>query len=121
MASLIVPERLRDRHMAGMKRFVATGESALMGKMLELAALRRTGEEFPIELVLSGVPGANGWAMMASIQDISARKAQTELFENAFQHAPIAKALVSLEGRFLRLNRAFCSLGGVDEVDSQIS
>ena len=115
MASLIVPERLRDRHMAGMKRFVATGESALMGKMLELAALRRTGEEFPIELVLSGVPGANGWAMMASIQDISARKAQTELFENAFQHAPIAQALVSLEGRFLRLNRAFCSLVDYDE------
>lgn len=115
MASLIIPERYRADHTAGMKRFIASGESALMGKALELSALRRTGEEFPVELVLSAIPGTKGWQMMASIQDISARRAQVELFENAFHYAPIALALVSLEGRFLKLNTAFCTLVGYEE------
>ena len=35
-----------------------------------------------------------------------------QLFENAFRHAPIGMALVSLEGLFLRVNDAFCAMLG---------
>ncbi|MDB5460813.1 MAG: domain S-box protein, partial [Caulobacteraceae bacterium] len=37
---------------------------------------------------------------------------RVELFENAFQHAAIGMALVGLDGRFLKINRAFCALLG---------
>ena len=43
------------------------------------------------------------------------REAQTELFENAFRYAAIGKALVSLDGRFLKINAAFCELLGYAE------
>ena len=42
---------------------------------------------------------------------------QTDLFENAFQHAAIGMALVSLEGGFLKVNPAFCDLIGRPEVE----
>ncbi len=37
-----------------------------------------------------------------------------ELFENAFDYAPIGMALVSLEGRFMRINDAFCRMVGYE-------
>ena len=42
-----------------------------------------------------------------------ARAAATERqFEAAFEHSPVGKALVATDGRFLRVNRAFCQLLG---------
>jgi PAS domain S-box-containing protein len=41
----------------------------------------------------------------------------TDLFENAFQHAAIGMALVSLEGGFLKVNPAFCELIGQSEAE----
>ncbi|MDO9410187.1 bifunctional diguanylate cyclase/phosphodiesterase, partial [Patulibacter sp.] len=38
-----------------------------------------------------------------------------ELFELSFAHAPIAKALISPDGRWLRVNRRLCELLGRDE------
>jgi len=47
------------------------------------------------------------------LKDIEAeRNANVALFETAFHHAPIGMALVSLDGRFLRINAAFCDLLG---------
>ena len=55
-------------------------------------------------------------------RDVTARREmeekareQAELFEAAFRHAPIGKALVALDGRFLRLNEAFCRAAGRTE------
>ena len=42
-----------------------------------------------------------------------ARVAATERqFEAAFEHSPIGKALLRTDGRFLRVNRAFCNIVG---------
>jgi len=55
-------------------------------------------------------------------RDVTARlkleaeaQAKAEIFETAFRHAAIGKALVGLDGRFLRLNEAFCRLTGYSE------
>ena len=40
-----------------------------------------------------------------------------ERFRNAFDQAPIGKALVSLEGRFTRVNTALCRITGYSESD----
>lgn len=47
--------------------------------------------------------------------------ADGQLFENAFRHAPIGMALVSLEGLFLRINDAFCDMLGYSAEEMLVS
>jgi diguanylate cyclase (GGDEF)-like protein/PAS domain S-box-containing protein len=44
-----------------------------------------------------------------------ARREATELFETAFSHAPIGMALIGLDGRWLKVNRAVCTITGWPE------
>ncbi|MDP3853104.1 PAS domain S-box protein [Phenylobacterium sp.] len=48
-------------------------------------------------------------------RDVTERKAQLDLFENAFHHAAIGMALVGLDGGFLKINNAFCDIVGYAE------
>ncbi len=43
---------------------------------------------------------------------MNALRLSEELFSNAFTHAPIGMALVSLEGRWMKVNQAICTLLG---------
>lgn len=52
IADLIIPERFRADHLAGMRRVRATGDSQLSGQHLRIAAVTRTGREFPAEMTL---------------------------------------------------------------------
>jgi PAS domain S-box-containing protein len=51
--TLLIPERLRAQHEEGLARVAAGGERHVIGGSAELVAVRRGGEEFPIELSLS--------------------------------------------------------------------
>jgi len=51
--TVIVPERFRDAHHAGIQRVVDTGETHIIGTTVEVFGLRQDGSEFPIELALS--------------------------------------------------------------------
>src|SRR5437762_1779029 len=47
---LMLPERRREAFRANLARYLATGEARLIGRRIEATALRRTGEEFPVEV-----------------------------------------------------------------------
>ena len=49
----LTPLRFREKAIAGMKEFAATGRGAVLGKTLELAAIRKDGTEIPIELSIA--------------------------------------------------------------------
>ena len=52
---------------------------------------------------------------MAGIStDVTARHRAEERFRRAFEAAPIGMALMSLEGRFLRVNPALCAITGYE-------
>jgi len=53
MHNLIVPARYHPNIRAGLKNFSQTGAGPVLNKHLEVTALRRTGEEFEIELSVS--------------------------------------------------------------------
>jgi PAS domain S-box-containing protein len=120
MSEMIVPVEMRVAHEAGLARFLQSGTGRLIGTRIEVTALRRNGDVFPIELALSATNIGQDWQFTALIQDISERRAQTELFQNAFDHAPIGMALVALDGRLMKLNSSFCDLVGYtpDEADA---
>ncbi len=61
---------------------------------------------------------------VSQMQDITARKQMLEVlreseerFRNSFDYAAIGKALVSSDGRFLKVNRALCDLTGYPEAE----
>src|ERR1044071_2703681 len=55
MAELIIPAPHRAAHHRGLKQFLETGEGPVLGRRIEISALRRSGEEFPVELAISPV------------------------------------------------------------------
>src|SRR2546430_1978590 len=57
LAQVIIPSRLRERHSAGLARYLATGEAPLLGKRLELSGLRADGSEVAVELSIKRMPG----------------------------------------------------------------
>jgi PAS domain S-box-containing protein len=118
LSDIIVPIEARAAHEAGLARFMMSRTAKLIGSQIEVTALRRNGTVFPIELSLSATNIGEDWQFTALIQDISERRAQIELFENAFDHAPIGMALVALDGRLLKLNAAFCDLIGYEQAEA---
>jgi PAS domain S-box-containing protein len=51
LADLIIPEELRHVHRQGLKRFLRTGESRLLGRPIEMPAVRKDG--LPLSMALT--------------------------------------------------------------------
>ncbi len=84
LAMYIVPERLREAHRRGLAHLLATGEGPVLGRRMELPAMRRDGSEFPVELSINPLPLAGEAMFVGFIRDISERKAaEGELEERA--------------------------------------
>ncbi|MCK5343068.1 MAG: PAS domain S-box protein, partial [Candidatus Heimdallarchaeota archaeon] len=49
----IIPEKFRERHVEGLKRFLQTGQAKIIGKSIEIIGKTKEGKEIPIELSLS--------------------------------------------------------------------
>jgi PAS domain S-box-containing protein len=53
VADLIIPPAHRETHRLGLERYLATGEGNIIDKhVVNLTAIRKSGEEFPIELTV---------------------------------------------------------------------
>jgi PAS domain S-box-containing protein len=80
MAETLIPTRYRKAHADGMAHFRRTGEGPILGKHLELSALRRDGREIPIELSITLLRFPGDRLFCGFIRDITERKrAQEEL------------------------------------------
>jgi PAS domain S-box-containing protein len=78
LAELLIPPRLRELHREGLARYLKSGESRILGRRLELTALRADGSEFPVELAITRVPGAGDPIFTGFVRDITERKAAEE-------------------------------------------
>jgi two-component system, LuxR family, sensor kinase FixL len=93
--TVIIPERLRALHEAGIARVRQTGHSKLAGGVVELIGLRRDGEEFPIELSVGAWNGPDGLAFSGVIRDITERKqAEVTLRASEARFTSVADAAV---------------------------
>jgi two-component system, cell cycle sensor histidine kinase and response regulator CckA len=107
VAELIIPERQREAHVQGLKRFLGTGEGPLLERRLELTAVRADGSEFPVELVVTAVRRSDTWSFHAFAADISERKRAEEAmrrseehFRSLIENALDVIAVVDASGRF---------------------
>ncbi len=73
LAPLVVPEALREAHRSGLARAVARGESTIVGRPVELTAMRADGSEFPAEITISRLSGDGRAVFVGHVRDITAR------------------------------------------------
>lgn len=71
----LVPRRARDEHPENVARFLAAPAVREMGANRDLFAVRKDGVEVPVEIGLTPVETPNGQHVLASIIDITERKA----------------------------------------------
>ncbi|MGI8655030.1 MAG: PAS domain S-box protein [Pyrinomonadaceae bacterium] len=79
--TILMPEKYRGMHTAGIARHVATGEAHVIGNTVELTGLRRDGSEFPIELSLSAWKIGQENFYSSIVRDITERKRIEEELE----------------------------------------
>ncbi len=113
LSSVIIPPEYREHHEAGLKRYLATGESTMMNRRVEMTAMHRDGHTFPLELSITHVRIGDSNTFGAFARDISKRKAarralqeSEERFRTLVEHAP--EAIVVIDARtqlFVDANR----------------
>jgi diguanylate cyclase (GGDEF)-like protein/PAS domain S-box-containing protein len=91
LTDTIIPERYRAAHLAGLKRFLETGENKILHKRIELFTLRKDGSEIPVELTVAPIPLGGRMIFSASLRDISPRR---QLEEEVQQQANITLSIL---------------------------
>ncbi|UXY14177.1 PAS domain S-box protein [Chitiniphilus purpureus] len=79
----LMPERYRAAHPALMAGFMHAPSARDMAGRRELYARRKDGSEFPVEIGLNPVPSSEGMRVLATIVDVTRRKADQAALERA--------------------------------------
>jgi PAS domain S-box-containing protein len=79
MAELIIPPSLREKHRHGMAHYLATGEGPILGKRIEMPAMRADGTEFPVELSVTRIGQDEPPLFTGYFRDTTDQKAQEEI------------------------------------------
>jgi PAS domain S-box-containing protein len=73
LADVIVPPSNRDTHRRGLARYLGTGEARILGRRIELTAMRADGTEFPVELTVTRMKPPGELGFMGFVRDITER------------------------------------------------
>ena len=112
---VIIPKRYREAHRKGMARFLATKKSAILNSVIEIDALNRQGDEFPIELTISAIKIKGSFEFNAFIRDITERKqaqAKQYLLSKVFSDAHEGIIITDIQGVIVDVNPTFSAITG---------
>ncbi len=126
LAEVIIPPEMRAAHRAGLARFLETGEARVIGKRLEVPALRADGTTFPSELAITLLRTDGPPLFTAHLRDISERKAleasvrgSEARFRALMEQAPFSVQILAPDGRTIGVNRAWEELWGASLADME--
>ncbi len=100
ISDTIVPHRFREAHEKGLRHFLSTGEGPVLNKRIEIVAMNKHGDEFPVELTIIPNKVDNQYFFSSFVRDITDRKKAEEELKNALES----------ERSYNELNRNFVSM-----------
>jgi PAS domain S-box-containing protein len=106
LADLIIPPSFRESHQRGLARYLATGEAPVLGRRLEMTAVRADGSEFPVELAITRIPLDGPPSFTGYLRDITERK-------QAIDERKRAEIQLAGEKRLLEMVASGCALSDV--------
>jgi PAS domain S-box-containing protein len=84
--TLLLPEAFRDAHTAHVKNFGAEQSTRRrMGEALDLAARRKNGETFPVEVSIARLGHGDSMLFTAVVRDMTARRRAERLLESVIE------------------------------------
>lgn len=108
-------------HHAGFKKFQQTGEGAGLNKLLEVEAMRRSGERFPVEVSIARLWLHGKWCAVGMVRDISERKQAEEnlrKLSRAVQQSANSVVITDLKGNIEFVNPAFEQVTGYSKEEA---
>ena len=128
LAELVIPPALRERHRDGLRRYLETGESKIVGQRVELTGMRADGEEIPIELAVNRIEEADPPMFTGMIRDITTRLQAQKQWEEArgqleaiLQGVADAVTAQGPDGRLLFANHAAVRTLGFGSTEELLS
>jgi PAS domain S-box-containing protein len=115
---VIIPDRYKKSHQEGIKRVSSGGPSHVIGKTAELAAIRKDGSEFPVELSLATWFLDDERYYTGIIRDISERKQAEQKFRSVTESAIDAIISADNVGNIISWNKAATRILGYSEEES---
>jgi PAS domain S-box-containing protein len=74
LADLLIPESMREHHRQGLARYLATGQGPVIGKRIEVSALRKDGSECPVELAIVAIEYDGPPMFTGFLRDLTAQR-----------------------------------------------
>lgn len=99
--TLLMPEKYRERHRQGLKRFLASGTSRVQGRIHEFECLRKDGTLLPIEIILNHFTLGNRTSFTGTIRDITDKRRaerERELMQSSLSQSRKMEAIGRLAG-----------------------
>jgi PAS domain S-box-containing protein len=91
----IVPERFRDEREQGIRQYVLTGRSPMLNTRIETSAVRKGGQEFPVELAITPVRAGDAVSFSAFIRDITKRNTAEQALRDSEERFRLAAQCAS--------------------------
>lgn len=96
LGELIVPERYRKAHREGLARYLKTEEAKVLGRRIEISAMRADGVEIEVELAISRpIRDGDRAFFSAFIRDISEQKRMEARLLDAEKLAALGRTVAS--------------------------
>lgn len=125
LTDTLIPERYREAHLAGLRRFLETGKQAIIGRRMELSARCKDGSEVPVELTITPIDVGGRMIFSASIKNITRRKElekavhkQENITRSILDSMAGAVVVADLEQRIIMVNPAAQRLLNIEPINS---
>lgn len=118
---LLAPGEYHEAFHRGFNAFKTSGQGGVVGRVLELFALRKDQTRFPIEICISAMNLQQEWVAIAMIRDITQRREmeeKTRQLGRAVEQSPALIVITDTTGKIEYVNPKFTEVTGYAYAES---